>query len=172
MWTGQIHHSFRPFLLLATWWRLVGLPESSGGQIRSFLCRCPSIMILHAHISPRGRTVGSFMAAVQRRSLTPSTWWWWWSSSSSPSLVQIQLCFGGSREPTRHGITPLTIQSVLCVASSITWLFVTPCARRGSQLAEDGMNTHLTFSVCTWSTSCLGHANSSFLRLVTKMYRC
>jgi hypothetical protein len=32
----EIHHSLRPFLLLTTKWLLVGLPESSGGRIRSF----------------------------------------------------------------------------------------------------------------------------------------
>jgi hypothetical protein len=32
----QIHHSLRPFFMLATIWLLVGLAESAGGRIRSF----------------------------------------------------------------------------------------------------------------------------------------
>jgi hypothetical protein len=38
-------------------WRLVGLPESSGERIRRFPCRYYSTIILHAHISPGGRTI-------------------------------------------------------------------------------------------------------------------
>jgi hypothetical protein len=33
---GQIYHFLRPFLLLSTRWPLVGLLESSGGQMRTF----------------------------------------------------------------------------------------------------------------------------------------
>jgi hypothetical protein len=37
-------------------------------------CRYHSTMVLHAHISPGGWTIGPLVAAVQRRGLTPSTW--------------------------------------------------------------------------------------------------
>jgi hypothetical protein len=53
---------------------LIGLPESYGGRIRSFPCRYHSITVLYAYISPRVWAIGSFVAAVQRHSLTPSTW--------------------------------------------------------------------------------------------------
>jgi hypothetical protein len=42
--------------------------QNSGGWI-SFLFRCHSTMFLHAHISAGGWTIGSFVAAVQRRTL-------------------------------------------------------------------------------------------------------
>jgi hypothetical protein len=59
---------------------LVGLPESSCEQVKSFLCRHHhSTMVLHAHISLAGWTIGPLKATVQRHSLTPSTW----SASSS-----------------------------------------------------------------------------------------
>jgi hypothetical protein len=45
----QIHHSLRPFLLLATKWLLVGLPESSGRRIKSFFCRHHYTLVLHVH---------------------------------------------------------------------------------------------------------------------------
>jgi hypothetical protein len=35
---------------------------------------CHSTITLHAHISPGGRTIGQLAVAVQRRSLTLSTW--------------------------------------------------------------------------------------------------
>jgi hypothetical protein len=61
----------------ATTWLLIELPESSGERISSFPLSIP----IH-HGSPRlkpvisGRwTISSFMTAVQRRSLTPSTCW-------------------------------------------------------------------------------------------------
>jgi hypothetical protein len=67
---NRIYHSLRPLPLLATRW----LPESSGGWIRSFLCRRHSTMVVHAHTSPDEWTIGPLVAAFQRRSLTPSTW--------------------------------------------------------------------------------------------------
>jgi hypothetical protein len=40
-----------------------------------FLClHQHSTMVLHAHISPGGWTIGPLVAAVQRQSLTPLTW--------------------------------------------------------------------------------------------------
>jgi hypothetical protein len=64
-----------PVLLLgdATRWLLVGLSECSGGRI-SFPCQYHSTLFLHVHISTGGWTIGPFVTAVQRRSLTPSTW--------------------------------------------------------------------------------------------------
>jgi hypothetical protein len=53
------------------WLLLIGFPESSGGRIS---CQYHSTMVLHAHISPRGWTVATLAVAVQRRSLTSSTW--------------------------------------------------------------------------------------------------
>jgi hypothetical protein len=61
--------------------QLLGLPESSGGRIRSFTCRYHYTMVLHAHVLPEGWAIGP-LVAVQRRSLTPSTWSWSSSSSS------------------------------------------------------------------------------------------
>jgi hypothetical protein len=52
-------------------------------------------MVLHAHISPTGWTKGLLVAAVQRHSLTPSTWsslhvlfslWRWCGSSTQASM--------------------------------------------------------------------------------------
>jgi hypothetical protein len=72
---SQMHHSLRPFLLLATRWLCWqdcqrALVDESG----IFLCRDHSTMAIHAHVSPGGWTIGPLVAAVQRRSLTPSTW--------------------------------------------------------------------------------------------------
>jgi hypothetical protein len=61
-------------------WLLVELPESSGERMRNIPCRYHSAMVLQAHVSSTGRTIGLLVAAVQRRSLIPST-----SSSSSIS---------------------------------------------------------------------------------------
>jgi hypothetical protein len=38
-----------------------------------FLCGHHSTMVPHAHISSRGRTIGTLVAAVQRRSVTPAS---------------------------------------------------------------------------------------------------
>jgi hypothetical protein len=57
-----------------TRWLFVVLPDSSGGQIGSFPCRYHSTIVLRAHISPLGWTIAPLVAAVQRRSLIPSTW--------------------------------------------------------------------------------------------------
>jgi hypothetical protein len=67
----------------ATRWLLVGLPESSGRRIRSFPCRYHFTVILHTHISPGGWTTGPLVAAVQRRSPTPS------SRSSSMQILYL-----------------------------------------------------------------------------------
>jgi hypothetical protein len=48
-------------------------------------CRYHSTMVLHAHMPPGGWTIGSLVAAVQRRSLTPATQRRRLSSSSSSS---------------------------------------------------------------------------------------
>jgi hypothetical protein len=58
----------------ATRWLLVGFSESSGGRIRNFPSRYHSTMVLHAHISRAGWTIGPLVAAVQRHILTPSAW--------------------------------------------------------------------------------------------------
>jgi hypothetical protein len=51
---------------------LVGLPKSSGEQVRSIpQLAIISPSVLHADISPGGWTIGLLMAAVQRHSLTP-----------------------------------------------------------------------------------------------------
>jgi hypothetical protein len=63
----QIHHSLPPFLLLATRRLLVGLPERSGGRIRSFP---PSTSFHHGYPCSYitwGWIIGLFVAAVQRR---------------------------------------------------------------------------------------------------------
>jgi hypothetical protein len=78
----------------ATRWLLLGLPESSGGRIRSFIL---SILFRHGslHSSLGGWTVGPFVAAVQRHNLTPSTW----SSSTYVTVFLGQLiayCFSKS----------------------------------------------------------------------------
>jgi hypothetical protein len=39
-----------------------------------FSCLCYTTVILHAHISPGGWTIGPLVAAVQRRYFIPSTW--------------------------------------------------------------------------------------------------
>jgi hypothetical protein len=58
------------------------LPDDSNGSICQraladesiFLRRHHSTMVLHAHISPVESTISPLVAAVQRCSLTPSTW--------------------------------------------------------------------------------------------------
>jgi hypothetical protein len=42
------------------------LPESSGDKSGVFLCGHHSTMVLHAHTSPGGRTIGLLVATVQR----------------------------------------------------------------------------------------------------------
>jgi hypothetical protein len=54
---GQTHYSLRLSLLLATRWLMVGLQEGSYGRL-AFPCRYHSTMVLSAHISPGGRTIG------------------------------------------------------------------------------------------------------------------
>jgi hypothetical protein len=56
-------------------------PATRNGHGRIFMAVCTyfwfsrhSTMVLHAHISPGGWTIGPLVAAVLRRSLTPSTW--------------------------------------------------------------------------------------------------
>jgi hypothetical protein len=55
----------RPFLLLAMS-LLVGLPESSGGRVRSFPQSASSPWLFHAHMSPEVWTIASLVAAVLR----------------------------------------------------------------------------------------------------------
>jgi hypothetical protein len=73
---------FRPFLLFDIGWLLVSLPESSGGRVRNF----PLSISFH-HGSPCSPpwkwTIRPLVAAVLRRSLTPSTW----SSSTNHTRI-------------------------------------------------------------------------------------
>jgi hypothetical protein len=50
------------------------ISNNSGGQVRSFPSRYRLNTVLHAHIPPGGWTIGTLVAAVQKRSLTPLTW--------------------------------------------------------------------------------------------------
>jgi hypothetical protein len=73
---------------------LVGVPESSGGRIRSFNCRYHStINSTHSYICSGGWTIGPLVTAVQRRSLTPSTWWWSSSTAAAAFEIRYKVCF-------------------------------------------------------------------------------
>jgi hypothetical protein len=67
---------------------LVRLPESSDGRIRSLFLSINSTMISHAHISLGSWETDPMVAAVQRRTLKPST-----RSSSSLSSTLVHRSF-------------------------------------------------------------------------------
>jgi hypothetical protein len=66
------HHPLRPCLLLAT--KLLYDCQGAWVDESVFLCRQHSTVALYACISCGGCTRGQLVAAVQRRSLTSSTW--------------------------------------------------------------------------------------------------
>jgi hypothetical protein len=57
--------SLANYFFFVTKWLLIGMPESSGVQIRRFPCRYNSITFLHDYTSPGGWTIGPLVAVVR-----------------------------------------------------------------------------------------------------------
>jgi hypothetical protein len=116
----QILHFIHLFHLLATRWlcwydcQRILVVESG-----AFLSQHHSTMVLHAHISPKGWTIGLLVATVQRLSLTPMT-----SSSSSSSYYSTAL---QGKSCNRSQNTGCTISNKPCVMCLWTLNCVTEC---------------------------------------------
>jgi len=97
-----------PVLLLDDcWW---DCQRALMDELVVFLCGYYSTIILHAHISPGGLTLRSLVAAVQRRSLTPSMW----SSALSNEHVEVAAMTSWPYTSRLLGVEPPESHSVCC----------------------------------------------------------
>jgi hypothetical protein len=125
---------------------LVGLPESAMVD-ESWFLTCPHLptMFHHGHISPRGSIMGLLVAAIQIRSLTPSTL----SSCMYCLCVYVYVCLRFSiwkYERARY------IDMRMCVCISTLWYRCIICQKQNNALAQLRCSTrpNNVARVCSW----------------------